>query len=316
MFCKTSDAGGPFGKWDAGGWPGTIEYPLSVLDDLVEMAMAGFRQAPWGGPELGGVLYGAREEGRVRIVSYRPIQCEHAYGPSFQLSDGDEEGLRRVLGEEIGGLRPVGWYHSKYRDSFFSSSDTALFDRHFPEPWQVALVLRRDKSRPCRMEVFFRRENGTLDSSHREFTAAAEAEPEPAPQPEPRPILVPEPRPEPEPEPTPEPQPAPGPVPLPEPEPEPEPTPEPQPAPEPVPQPEPEPEPEPEPTPEPQPAPGPVPQPEPEPEPEPEPTPEPQLAPEPVPQPEPEPEPEPEPTPEPRPAPGPVPLPEPEPEPE
>ena len=147
------------------------------------MAMAGFRQAPWGGPELGGVLFGAREQGRVRIVSYRPIECEHAHGPSFELSERDQECLRRILAEEAGGLRPVGWYHSKYRDSFFSSADTALCDRNFTEPWQVALVLRRNKSQLCRVEVFFRRENGTLDSSRREIAGGAGAAQEAAPQP-------------------------------------------------------------------------------------------------------------------------------------
>ena len=47
--------------------------------------------------EVGGLLYGTREGRTVRLLAIRPINCEHARGPAFQLSDADKE----VLTEQI-----------------------------------------------------------------------------------------------------------------------------------------------------------------------------------------------------------------------
>jgi hypothetical protein len=94
-------------------------------------------------------LFGTGEAGRVRIVGHGPIECEHARGPEFELSDRDRQGLARLLSEEAGGLAPVVWYLSKYQEVSFSASDAAVFDDFFPESWQVTLVFGRDKARPC-----------------------------------------------------------------------------------------------------------------------------------------------------------------------
>jgi hypothetical protein len=141
--------------------------------------MKGFQRSPSGGPEVGGLLFGHRMPDRVRIDAWREIACEHAGGPFFQLSEQDEEALRLLL-QDSNGLEVVGWFQSKYWDTRWSQSqnwvfalspaDIDLHKRHFPEPWQVVLIIQRTKSGPLRAGFFFRKENGSLDSMARDFT--------------------------------------------------------------------------------------------------------------------------------------------------
>jgi len=75
--------------------------------------MSDFLRLPWGGPEVGGVLFGAAEPDRVRILTYRPLECEHANGPAFELTEKDETGLLELIertktDQDLAGLQPVG----------------------------------------------------------------------------------------------------------------------------------------------------------------------------------------------------------------
>jgi hypothetical protein len=70
----------------------TFECPRSLLCELAGLAMAGFNLSPAGGPEIGGILFGTRTPGHVRIVTHRPLPCEHAFGPPFELTDRDKSG--------------------------------------------------------------------------------------------------------------------------------------------------------------------------------------------------------------------------------
>lgn len=163
--------------------------------------MADFLRVPWGGPEVGGVLFGRREPASLRILAFRPLECEQ-----------DESRLRDVIEKaktdpELTGLEAVGWYHSKQHWLLLTSYDAELWDRYFPEPWQIALGFLRARSKPCLVGLFFRREDGSIASSHREF-GVREAKPE-APLPSPPPQARAEAQPGPEPEPQPEPEPAP-----------------------------------------------------------------------------------------------------------
>ena len=84
---------------------------------------------------------------------------------------------------------PVGWYHSHTRSEvFFSDADIAIHKKFFPEPWQVALVLKPHTFEPMRGGFFFREAGGVIhgESSYREFIvepqpmqALAAAAPEP-----------------------------------------------------------------------------------------------------------------------------------------
>lgn len=196
-----SDAGAEFGRWAVEGHPRSIEFPVSFWGEILPAVMADFLRLSWGGPEAGGVLFGRREPGCLRILAFRPLECEHANGPAFELSENDELRLADILAkagtdEELAGLEAVGWYHSKHHWLVLTERDVKLYDRYFPESWQIAMVFLRVRSQPCLLGLFFRREDGPIASSYREFSVREAATP-PAPPPlAPEPEAHPEPAPE------------------------------------------------------------------------------------------------------------------------
>ena len=128
----------------------------------------------------------------AHITGYAPLDCEHAFGPSFTLSDRDQERLADLLKSAVpAGLRAAGWYHSHTRSEIsFSGPDREIHQRFFPEPWQVALVLRPHTFQPTRAGFFFREPDGSIqgEASCAEFALEplpprpVEVEPEPPPE--------------------------------------------------------------------------------------------------------------------------------------
>jgi proteasome lid subunit RPN8/RPN11 len=157
-----------------------IEFSREAMETVRAAVVDGFYKLARGGLEVGGVLFGQRSGDSVRILASRPIACEHAFGPSFVLSENDEAGLRTLLESatsdpELKGLVPAGWYHSHTRSEIsLSDRDLEVHNRHFREPWQVALVVRPEKMRPARARFFLREPGGSVtpDSSHGEFLVA------------------------------------------------------------------------------------------------------------------------------------------------
>jgi hypothetical protein len=166
-----------FGSWSTPEIQLTVEYPLEVLDEIRSAVCDGLQQLAHGGLEVGGVLFGVRRENTLRMLTWRPISCEHAHGPSLRLSPRDRIDLTRLLevakaDSDLAGLQPVGWFLSHARsDIFLSQSDLEIFDGFFPERWQVALVLRPSKSGSARAGFFLREANGSLrsESSYKDF---------------------------------------------------------------------------------------------------------------------------------------------------
>lgn len=166
-----------------------MEYSLAVMEELRAAAEDGFQKIPHGGIEVGAILFGTHEEGRVRILEWRPIPCEHQRGPGFVLSENDRARLAALLAEcaaqpELRGLEPVGWFHTHTRSGMFlSAEDVALFDQFFPEAWQVSLVMVCAKHQTTKAGFFCRETDGTLltEASHKvfpvEFNPAAAAAP-------------------------------------------------------------------------------------------------------------------------------------------
>lgn len=169
--------------------------------------MEAFFSLPHGGAEIGGILFGTRSGGGVRILAFRPFPCEHAFGPSFTLSENDEANLLKLLDSGCAdlrkqGLEPVGWFHTHTRSEIFlSDQDVEVYNRYFPDAMQVALVVRPHIMKPTRAGFFFREADGSIhgESSYREFQlepAAASAPgdgtaPTAAPVPEPAPAPAP-----------------------------------------------------------------------------------------------------------------------------
>jgi proteasome lid subunit RPN8/RPN11 len=162
--------------WKAPECPFTIEYSLRALDDIRLAVMDAFFSLPRGGAEIGGILLGQSMKRRLVIEDYVALDCEHAYGPSFALSPRDQARLAELLAERNPDrLKPVGWYHSHTRSEIFlSEADQDLHNRCFPEPWQVALVLKPHTFHPTRAGFFFRETDGSIHgtASYQEFVLA------------------------------------------------------------------------------------------------------------------------------------------------
>jgi proteasome lid subunit RPN8/RPN11 len=208
----TSTVAAPkFTTWSAPGHSFRIEYSGAVLDEIRMTAVEGYHRVPHGGVETGGILFGTRLKSGVRINAWRPIACEYAKGPSFLLSEKDEAALAETLQSwrgdaDLAGLEPAGWYRAHTRSEILlSDADLSFFNRFFPQPWQIGLIVRPASFSPTRVGFFFREADAGIrtQSSYREFVlnplpaappvpeappveAAPEAAPvAPAPQPEP-----------------------------------------------------------------------------------------------------------------------------------
>lgn len=162
---------------------------MAVMEELRAIAEDGFQKIPHGGIEVGAILFGIQESGRVRILEWRPMDCEHQRGPGFVLSENDRGRLAGFLSEcaqtpELRGMVPVGWFHTHTRSGMFlSPEDVAVFDQFFPESWQVSLVMVCAKHQQAKAGFFCREADGTLytEGSHKtfnvEFNPAAAAGP-------------------------------------------------------------------------------------------------------------------------------------------
>jgi proteasome lid subunit RPN8/RPN11 len=145
-----------------------IEYDRSVFEEIRVLVVNGFKKVSHGGLEVGGVLFGERDGAVIRIRGFRELRIEYKSGPSFTLSDKDELELRELLrasraDPDLSGLEPLGWWHSHTRSEIhLSAGDIALHDRYFPEPWQVALVLKPHKWDPVRAAFFLRHTDGAM----------------------------------------------------------------------------------------------------------------------------------------------------------
>jgi proteasome lid subunit RPN8/RPN11 len=156
--------------WTAPECPLRIEYAPAVLERIRMAVTDAFFSVPHGGLEIGGVLFGDRQEGGIRILAARPLDCEHSSGPSFVLSAADCERLEALISSpasdrRLRGMEPLGWYHSHTRSEIFlSDADLAVHNRFFPDPWQVALVVRPHVARPARAGFFFRQQDGSIQA--------------------------------------------------------------------------------------------------------------------------------------------------------
>jgi hypothetical protein len=172
--------------WHASACQFRVEYSTAVMERVGQEVNQAFLRFPRGGLEVGGVLCGVRTPGGIRILAAQQMACEHATGPSFVLSHRDETRLEELLeGVEddptLQGMEPLGWYHSHTRSPILlGDSDVQLYDRHFPDAWQVALVLKPQTGGPTRAGFFFREPDRRLrtDASYREFYIGGSGEPE------------------------------------------------------------------------------------------------------------------------------------------
>jgi proteasome lid subunit RPN8/RPN11 len=136
-----------FASWRVPQFPGAIEYPLEVMEEIRAFACDELLQLSHTGNEVGGVLFGTRREDLVRILTWRPIACDHTQGESLRLSYNDRMNLAVQLelarqNADLKDLRPLGWFVSHLREGVsLSASDLEVYNGFFPEAWQVTLVI-------------------------------------------------------------------------------------------------------------------------------------------------------------------------------
>lgn len=158
-------------------WPGTplgadIEYAMPALQTVCAEATLGLRKLAKGGLEVGGLLFGDRAEGLIRVLAARPIQCEHRFGPSFVLSDTDEAVLQGMLADfrsdsELASLELLGCYFSHPRHgATLTEREVELCNRYFGQTGRIALILIPRLSGSVQGTLFARDHQGSYVSSH------------------------------------------------------------------------------------------------------------------------------------------------------
>jgi hypothetical protein len=164
-------------SWSVDQSPIVIEYSLVALEEIRHEVIRGFQKLSRGGLDVGGVLYGNRDGRTIRILAMRPIQCEHAHGPAFLLSDDD----RRLLAEglksdgtdpSLHGFVCLGWFVSHPRAEIqLTASDLEIYEKFFPSPWQVTMVIRPARGGAMRAGFFVREADGSVNGgrSYQEF---------------------------------------------------------------------------------------------------------------------------------------------------
>jgi len=111
-----------FATWHIPGRSPLIVYSTSILLDIASR-----------GP-VTGVLFGTSDEDEVRVTAFRPAA--------------DEAWLRRLMeghapDPSLLGLLPVGWCVSRAGSTVsLSGEDVQVWNRYFPQLWQIALVIR------------------------------------------------------------------------------------------------------------------------------------------------------------------------------
>jgi len=168
---------GSFGSWSTPEIGLTIEYPFEVMEEIRTVVCDGQQRLAHGGLEVGGVLFGTRRDTSIRLLTWRPIFCEHALGPSFRLSTRDRAELVHLLevaesDPDLKGLDSLGWFVSHARSNLsLSTADVEIFDNFFPALWQVTLILQPIDGGPTRAGFFGRETDGSLrmESSYLEF---------------------------------------------------------------------------------------------------------------------------------------------------
>ena len=169
-----------FVSWRVPQFQRSIEYPLEVMEEIRAFACDELLQLSHGGDEVGGVLFGTRQEDLIRILTWRPMACEHTQGEALRLSYNDRMNLAvqvevARLNPDLKDLRPVGWFVSHLRgDVSLSDSDLEIYNGFFPEAWQVALVIRPKGSGRAQAGFFMREAEDKVQSeaSYQSFELA------------------------------------------------------------------------------------------------------------------------------------------------
>ncbi len=147
-----------------------VQYSIPLFHEIDFHVNEGYRRIPHGGVEVGGVLYGRIDPGSVIISAFRPIECDHASGPSFLLSESDLSKLASSIqsasqDEELKELVPIGWFIAHTRGPLqMTARELQVFEQFFPEPGRVTVLVKPERFKPTRFAFLMRGESGRMAS--------------------------------------------------------------------------------------------------------------------------------------------------------
>lgn len=169
----------PFYVWKPAGKDVSVQLQFDVVDRVLLEIMRGFGAVPKRGAEVGGVLLGTAERVDgvllVKVEDFEPVECDHASGPSYVLSDDDHAAFVETVDRWKPGpdrrIYAVGYYRGHTRDGIcLAAEDLALLEELFPDPSAIALIVKPYATKVSMAGIFFR-EDGQFkaDASHLEF---------------------------------------------------------------------------------------------------------------------------------------------------
>jgi hypothetical protein len=167
------DLSAAYATWTQPGTQFTVSYSVPLFQEIDFVINEGYRRIPHGGIEVGGVLFGRVDGSTVCLDAFRNIECEHASGPSFTLSERDVALLRQQLSSaasdpELQGLQVAGWFIAHTRSELrMNEREAALFDELFPEPGKITVLIKPERFQPTRFGFVIREPDGrvNLDAS-------------------------------------------------------------------------------------------------------------------------------------------------------
>ena len=147
-----------------------VSYSLSLFNEIDFVVGEGYRRIPHGGIEQGGLLFGYSDRNAVRIEVFRPIQCEHALGPSFKLSETDVGALRIQIREagsdsELRDFKLLGWFIAHTRSSLeVNEAELKLFNELIPGTGKLTVLIKPEKFKPTLFAFLVRQADGRLST--------------------------------------------------------------------------------------------------------------------------------------------------------
>lgn len=179
MHPEPGTATSPSYIWKPAEKPISVQLQFDVVDRILLEVMRGFGAVPKRGAEVGGILLGTAEMhgGRIAVTveDFEAVECDHASGPSFVLSEDDRAAFLESIGRWRRGpdsrIYTVGYYRGHTRDGIcLAAEDLAILEELFPEPTAIAMVIKPYATKVSMAGIFFR-EDGQFkaDASHLEF---------------------------------------------------------------------------------------------------------------------------------------------------
>jgi hypothetical protein len=153
-----------------------VTYSVALFHEIDFVVNEGYRKIPHGGIEEGGLLFGVIQDDGVRIEAFRSINCEHASGPSFVLSERDMAALELQLmaassDPDLEHLLPVGWFLTHTRGALsMTDLEVAQFDKLFPQVSRLTVLIKPERFQPTRFGFLVRDANREMP---RDATASA-----------------------------------------------------------------------------------------------------------------------------------------------